>query len=304
MNSCYFSFRGGLHLFIMTASVLILTAACTKTLKTERTDVRSPERQVAPASPEPDDSSPAASPPGAVPQQAPSPSVLPPPASPKKVEPPPDIAPTPCIKRWVADPQVTIDAPKIFENELRWTAQALKKGEVRSLTNTVELQGNFSIRVEFNHFTAGGRGAFFRIKLEDQTNPRYFAWAMVGNHSASSGLGPMLMTGVTNNGQMDEAKNATLGSRSQANGIFTLTKVGKTLTVTAATVDGKIEHQTPSTSFFSDARYSLKLEAGNNSNLASLGNPSRISFAKLQIKDGGGAVLSGSDAFTCDSFAP
>ena len=208
---------------------------------------------------------------------------------------------TACTKRWSPDARTAVDEPKVFENELRWAAVALKKGEARALTNTVELQGDFSVRVEFQNFLPGGRGAFFRMQLEDKDDPKFVAFAMVGNNSNSAGLGPMLMAAITNDGAFTEENNASVGSRSQPNGAFSLVKSGKTLTISAQTIDGKIERKTSDSYLFSDGRYRLKLEAGNNSNLASLGNASGINFTKVQIKNAAGAELSGSDTFVCDS---
>ncbi len=210
--------------------------------------------------------------------------------------------PAACKKRWTPDARTAADQPKVFENELRWAADALKKGENRALANTVELKGDFSVRVDFQTFSPGGRGANFRLKLEDKDDAKFFAFAMVGNNSEGAGLGPMLMAAITNDGTFSEDNNATTSSRSQPAGALTIVKTGKNLTVTAATVDGKIERKTSTGYLFSDGRYRLKLEAGNNSNLASLGNPTGIAFTKVTVTDAGGTELSGSDAFVCDSL--
>ena len=113
--------------------------------------------------------------------------------------------------------------------------------------------------------------------------------------------GPMVLAGITNDGTFNETTNAKVGSRSLGAGSLTIAKVGKNVTVTVETDGGKIERKTSDSYLFSDGKYVLRLEMGNNSTLASLAAPTTVAIEQVVVKAATGAPLPASDEFLCDS---
>ncbi len=210
--------------------------------------------------------------------------------------------PANCAKHWHLDHAVRSDDPLAFEGELRWAADQLKKDELRSVSSTDILSGDFTVTTKFKNFVPGGRGGYFAVKLEDKDHPGIYALAMVGNNTAGGGLGPMVLAGITNDGTFNEQVNAKVGSRSLGAGSFRVAKAGKSVTVTIETDGGKLEQKTSDAYQFSDGKYVLRLEMGNNSTLASLTVPTTIAIEQVVVKTAAGATLPASDEFSCDTL--